>query len=262
MARIMVIAGTGDGRELARELISHGEEVFATVATEYGKELLEGCPGLKAHAGRLSVQDMISFVKENRIACLVDSSHPFAREVSVNAIEASRAEGIPYIRFERESVLPQSDKIISVKDFEEAAEIAVEMKGNIFLAIGSNNLSIFIKKLKDYKERLFARILPDSRMMARCEEAGLTADNIIAVKGPFSVEMNMEMLKHCKASVLVTKESGEAGGTREKLEAADRLGISVIMVKRPEISYGRKVSTIAEVMRYVKEEVQKHRSEN
>ncbi|MCX8131191.1 MAG: cobalt-precorrin-6A reductase [Clostridia bacterium] len=251
MARIMVIAGTADARELISELLKHGTEVLATVATGYGRELLDTHPKLEVNTGKLNSPEMKTLISDRRIDCIVDASHPFAREVSVNAIEAGNEEGIPYIRFERACLNTEVDNIIRVKDFEAASYEASKIAGNIFLTIGTNNLKYFKEKLPDFSKRVFARILPDSRMILKCEEAGLTAGNIMAIKGPFSVEMNLEMLKHCNASAIVTKESGETGGTEEKLRAAAIMGIPVILIERPEIDYGTKVSSVEEVLKLV-----------
>lgn len=252
--KIMVIAGTADAKEIINQLIKLALDVVATVTTSYGKELLEACNGAQTVQGKMDASAMLEFIREHDIGCLVDASHPFAQEASLNAIKACNEAKVPYIRFEREDINIDGVNIIRVKNFQAAAEASSSFQGNILLAIGSNNLNVFVERLKDYKNRLFVRILPDSRMVLKCEEAGLTAGNIIAVKGPFSLEMNIEMLKHCKASVLVTKESGETGGTGEKLEAAKKLGITVILVERPQISYERKVSTTQEILEFVKKQ--------
>lgn len=251
--RVMVVAGTADAKNIIEQLVGISVEVIATVTTSYGKELLGVFPGVETVQGKMDATAMLKFITQHGISCVIDASHPFAQEASINAISASKEAKVPYIRFEREDIDTSGANIIKVKDFQAAAEVCSSFQGNILLAVGSNNLSVFVEKIPDYKNRLFARILPDSRMVLKCEEAGLTAGNIIAVKGPFSTEMNIEMLKHCQASVLVTKESGETGGTGEKLEAAKTLDIPVIIVERPQISYERKVSTVYEIIEFVKQ---------
>jgi len=80
--------------------------------------------------------------------------------------------------------------------------------------------------------------LPVSKVLLLCEELGLNPDNIIAMKGPFSEEMNRAMFAMQDVSVVVTKDSGGAGGTLDKIRAAKAAGIPVIVVKRPTIDYG------------------------
>lgn len=254
--RIMVIAGTKDARDIIGELIKMQADVLATVTTSYGRELLETCPGIRVHEGKLDLAGITGLVQKNNISCIVDASHPFAKEVSMNAIRSCDETGSAYLRFERKNTSAQDNTVIQVKSFEEAAEAAAKFDGNIFLTIGSNHIGVFTKGISDYKMRLYARVLPDSRMVAKCEEAGLSAGRIIAIKGPFSEEMNLEMLKYCKAAVMVTKESGETGGTDQKLDAAAKLGIPVVLVERPDINYPRMASSIDEVVEFVRKQMQ------
>jgi precorrin-6A/cobalt-precorrin-6A reductase len=249
--RVMVIGGTADGREITGRLWQAGWDVIATVTTSYGRELLNACPGVKIYQGKLDAGEMYNLIREQAVSCLVDASHPFAREVSINAMKACSEALIRYLRFERKNTMAEGANIHKVNSFVAAAEAADRSAGNIFLTIGSNHLGLFIAKITDYQHRLFVRILPDSRRLLQCEEAGLTGGNIIAMKGPFSVPMNLEMLRQCNAAVMVTKESGDTGGTGAKLEAAARLDIPVIVVERPEVNYPKEVSTIEEVMEFL-----------
>lgn len=252
MVNAIIIAGTADAREIIERLIQNKIRLVATVATDFGGQLLKGYMGVEVHKGRLTCDGMLSLISSTGAKCIVDASHPFAREVSLNAIKAARKAQIPYLRFEREKTRQYGKNVIKVEDFEEAAKRAADFKGNIFLAVGSKNIATFTDKVPDYKKRLYARVLSDSSILAECEAAGLSASNIIAAKGPFSEEMNIAMLKHCCASVLVTKDSGDAGGTPEKISACCKLGIPVILVKRPEIDYANKVSTIEEVVSWIR----------
>jgi precorrin-6A/cobalt-precorrin-6A reductase len=248
---VLVIAGTIDARNIIEELLKLKKRVAATVTTDFGSKLLEEYNGLRVHEGKLTDIGMLELIRSTGSRCLIDASHPYAKEASINAIKASKLAFVPYIRFERGATRPQEENTLWVKDFIEAANKASSLDGNILLTIGSNHIETFVESVPQYKKRLYARVLPDSGMLAKCEDAGLTAENIIAMKGPFSEEMNLAMLKHCNAKVLVTKDSGDAGGTSEKLTAARKLGINVIIVERPEVQYPNKVDSIAEVIRQV-----------
>jgi len=249
---MMVIAGTKDAREAAQLLLKRNWPVVATVTTAYGRELLGTLPDVEVLEGKLTKEDMQDLLLERDIPMVLDASHPFAQEVSRNAMDACREAGACYLRFEREEApLPEGGAITVVHSFQEAAEAALRYEGNLFLAIGSNHLAVFTDRLGEDRHRVYARVLPDSRMVRRCEEAGLSPGNIVAVKGPFSEALNLEMLRHCQAKVLVTKESGETGGTREKLLAARQLGIPVILVKRPPMDYPRQVSTLKELAAFL-----------
>ena len=253
MADVIVVAGTLDARHIIEELAKLNIKVCATVATSFGNELLEQYEGVEIHQGKLTSEGMADLIRRTEALCMVDASHPFAREASLNAMAACEQTRIKYLRFERNETLIEGINIISVKNFEEAALQADKFQGNIFLTTGSNSLEVFVKRVHDYKNRLFVRVLPESSVLLKCEGLGLTAKNIIAAKGPFSEEMNVQILKHCKASVMVTKDSGEAGGTPEKVGAAIKLGVPVILVERPEIRYTEKVNDVKEVIEFIQQ---------
>ena len=47
------------------------------------------------------------------------------------------------------------------------------------------------------------------------------------MQGPFSKNMNKAMIEQYDIKYLVTKQAGDTGGEREKIEAADEMGIDV-----------------------------------
>ena len=84
-------------------------------------------------------------------------------------------------------------------------------------------------------EFIVARILPMVYSIKKCLEIGIPGENIIAMQGTFSKEFNKAIMREYAPSVIITKESGESGGTPSKISAAVELKIPIILVKRPVI---------------------------
>ena len=141
------------------------------------------------------------------------------------------------------------EKIFPVENYEQAAVKARELGKNIFLTTGSRNLKIFVELLKDCN--LTVRILPTADVLAQCENLGLTPKQIVAMQGPFSVALNVELFKHVGAEVIVTKNSGQIGGADTKLEAAKLLNLPVVMVNRPKIFYPNLAETFDDVLNLI-----------
>ena len=76
-------------------------------------------------------------------------------------------------------------------------------------------------------------MLPTEERIAACRRAGVPFSRIIAIQGPFSLELNLALMEQFRLRVLVTKDGGKAGGMVEKLEAARRLEAAVVMIRRP-----------------------------
>ena len=126
---------------------------------------------------------------------------------------------------------------------EEAAKLLEKMEGSILVTTGSKELEA-LRGLPGFAKRIFARILPQPEMVQKCMELGLSGRHIICMQGPFSEEMNYAMLRETNARILLTKESGAAGGFPEKLRGARRAGAAVVVVKRPVEEEGCSVEEV------------------
>ena len=248
--KIFVTAGTADGRNLAEFLSQRGHFVTASVVSEYGKKILEHYYGIKISEKKLNADELTEILRGN-FDVLVDASHPYAVNISQNAIDACRRAEISYIRFERDEVEVSAENIFHVENYEQAAIKAAELGKNIFITTGSRNLKKFVESpaLKDCN--LTVRILPTAEVLNECENLGLTPKNIIAMQGPFSTGLNVEMFKQYHADVIITKNSGKTGGADTKLDAAKILNLPVVMIDRPKIFYPNVASTFEEVLNFI-----------
>ena len=249
---IFTAAGTQDGRELAGALLAAGYPVTASVVSSYGEKLLERYPGLIINDKPLDEEGLQSYIRQHGVRLFVDASHPYAANVSQNAMQACHATGIPYIRYERKSVPIDYDNVFRVETYDEAAREAARLGKNVFLTTGSRNLKAFTNSetLKDHT--VIARILPTAKVLAECEALGLTPKEIVALQGPFSEELNIALYRQYGAEVVITKNSGEIGGTDTKLTAAKKLGLPVVMIDRPKLDYDVIAYTFEEVLDFAK----------
>ena len=250
--KIFLIAGTADGRKLAEFLLAHGFKVTASVVSDYGRKLLENCAEIKINDKPLDENELEKILRAENFDVLVDASHPYAKNISENAIAAAHAVKIPYIRYERAEISLDYEKIFPVDSYEAAAIKAAELGKNIFLTTGSRNLKIFVESpaLKDCN--LIVRVLPTAEVLTQCESLGLTPKQIFAMQGTFSTELNAEIFKHAGAQVIVTKNSGKIGGADTKIAAAKILNLPVIIINRPKIFYPNLAKTFDEILSMLK----------
>ncbi|WHH60582.1 precorrin-6A reductase [Petroclostridium sp. X23] len=250
---ILVFAGTQDGRELAAYLEQHGYKAAVSVATTYGAELVSESENMAVIQGKLHKEDMLRVFNNMKISAVVDATHPFARNVSENAVHACEHAGIHYLRYERaKGDYKEFENVIVTQSFEDAIDRLNSMNGKIFLTTGSNNLKFVIKEINE-KDRLIVRVLPGTEIMSRCMELGLQPKQVIAMQGPFSRELNREMFRQCNTAVVVTKDSGSVGGMENKLLAAQDLNIPIMVIARPNIDYPLIAATFEEVLERVKQ---------
>ncbi|NRS50130.1 precorrin-6A reductase [Brevibacillus sp. HB2.2] len=251
---ILVLAGTSDARELALQIKDKGYDLLTTVVTDNAAKSMEEA-GVPVQVGRLTAEDIQQLIQDRAVQCVVDASHPFAEEASKNAMAGAQGAGVPYIRYERESLSsPGSEKLIVVEDYVQAAELAAEKRGVIMLTTGSKTLKTFTDRLLGLPDTtLVARMLPRLDNMQKCEELGVEQKNIVAMQGPFSKELNKALYEHYGVTLMITKESGKVGAFDEKVEAALEMGIETIVIGRPKIDYGTKFSDYASVLGELKQ---------
>ena len=226
--KLVIFAGTSEGRTLCTRLSQAGMQATVCVATEYGKEVMPELPGITVHTGRMTAEEMADFLRETQL--VVDATHPYAVEVSKNIRQACETVNCRYIRLLRPKT--QAEHVVHVASAAEAAEYLAHTEGNVLLTVGSKELHCFTA-VPDYAERLWPRVLPAAASMEICQKLGFPAAHTILMQGPFSEELNIALLHTCGAKWLVTKDTGVAGGLPEKLAAAKRCGCQVILIDRP-----------------------------
>jgi precorrin-6Y C5,15-methyltransferase (decarboxylating) len=252
MSKICVFAGTTEGRRLAEYLAGCGADVTACVATEYGKALIEERPNLTVLEGRMNEEKIESMLRENAFDMVVDATHPYAAEVTKNVVAACEAAGIEYLRLQRDESLGEgmnagAEDIVIVPDVEAAAELLDKTEGNILLTTGSKELAKF-SNINGFCDRVFARVLPMQESISLCEKAGLSPSHIIAMQGPFSVEMNVAQIDAVSAKWLVSKDGGSAGGFSEKVSAAINSGVKLLVIGRPEKAEGKSYDEVVDIL--------------
>ena len=235
MKEILIFAGTTEGRKLS-ECLSKADILHTVcVATEYGEIVLTENACAHVHRGRMDVEEMSAFISDGQFSAVVDATHPYAQVVTENIRNAMKGMDIPYIRLKRETDDSYDyDKIRSFECNEDCAEALLQINGNILLTTGSKELSVYCG-YEGLKDRLYVRVLPGLESLSLCNENGIMGKHILALQGPFTVDMNEAMLRQYDISCLVTKKSGRAGGYIEKLEAAKRLDIPVYVVERANV---------------------------
>lgn len=239
MKEILIFSGTTEGRRLAETLCKRGIACTVCVATEYGEMVMEKSEGLTICQGRMTAMEMKAFLEEGDYLAVVDATHPFATVVSENIKTCMEGSGVPYLRLKRDtkSSLPEEKNLFYYPDSRECAKALKETDGNILLTTGSKDLAVY-SSVAELKGHLYVRVLPGIESISLCYENGISGKQIIAMQGPFSVEMNEAIIRQYDINCLVTKESGSTGGFLEKIQAAENTGIKVMVIGNPERTEG------------------------
>ncbi len=233
--KVLVFAGTNEGREICEFLCENQIDTTACVATDYGRFCIENIAGLRILEGRLEQEEMQELMQGYDY--MVDASHPYAQIVSENIIQAYMNCGnknLKMIRILRES---QEEKGKVFETVPEVCNFLNEHPGNVLLTTGSKDLPSFLE-VKDYQERIFPRILPAMESLSCALSLGFKPSNIMCMQGPFSLEMNIAMIRDKDIRYMVSKDTGKSGGFQEKYEATKQTDIQLLTIGRPSKEEG------------------------
>ena len=229
--KILLYAGTTEGRKLASYLGRRGVRLHVCVATAYGESLLPEEKNITVTHDRMDSGQMGEFMRVFEPDYVIDATHPYAKEVTKNLKSACEVMQVPYLRLVRGS--EETKESICVENMDEAIKYLEKTEGNILVTTGSKELESYTR-LTDYESRVYARVLSIGQVAVNCEELGFSGRHLICMQGPFSTEMNRAMLKEYDIAYMVTKESGLAGGYPQKCQAALEAGVKMVVIGRPE----------------------------
>jgi precorrin-6A/cobalt-precorrin-6A reductase len=232
--RLLLLGGTGDARALAKALVGKGYTVVSSLAGVTRAPLLP--VGEVRVGGFGGAKGLAAYVRAEEIALVCDATHPFAVKISRNAAEGARAAGVPYVRYERPAWQPGADdQWTEVSDLEAAAAM-IAPGARVFLTTGRKELDAFAARTD---------IAVVARMIETAVHGAPETWRIVEGRPPFPRDSEMRLMRDEAIDVLVTKN---AGGAREKLDAAAALGIPVVMVHRPPKPDAPVASTVPEML--------------
>lgn len=223
--RVLLLGGTTEASRLARALAEGGIDAVFSYAGRTDAPVAQPLPTRVGGFG--GVQGLIDFIAAERITHLVDATHPFAAQMSTNAVAACAATGTPLCAFERAPwVAGPGDDWRHVPDMDGAVRALPDEPARVFLAIGKLHIAKFATK-------------PQHHYLLRLVDAPtapLPLPDVTAViaRGPFVEADDLALLRAHAITHIVAKNAGGAGA-EAKLKAARILGIPVILIDRPQI---------------------------
>ncbi len=264
--RVWLIGGTRESRDLAVAIAKKRYPCTISVTTEAARALYPPLPELSVWVTRFDADSLSCFLQTEDIAAVVDGSHPFAVKVSRLAIAMAAQAGIPYLRYERPAIdgseiaggtqAAGGSPAIVLESVEGLLSGDWLRSQRVLLTIGSRPLPLFQPWQKDAE--LFARILPAPEALERAFSAGFSADRLIALRPPVSLELERALWQQWNISLVVTKASGAVGGEAIKQQVATELGVPLVAIARPNVDYPQQTSKMAAVLRFC----QQHLDEN
>jgi precorrin-6A/cobalt-precorrin-6A reductase len=251
--QIWLVGGTSESAKIAEVLTAEQFPCIVTVTTPAARSLYLLNPYLKIETEAIATSQMESFCQREKIAAIIDASHPYATAVSQGAIATATQKQIPYLRYERPLIKthPNDENAIALDSFKTLIEGDYLLGQRVLLTVGYKALPLF----QPWQNRatLFARLLPAVNSLEAAISAGFSSDRIVALRPPVSAELEKALWQQWQISLVVTKASGEAGGEDIKRSLARELGIPLIVISRPKVAYPQQTSDICKVLAFCRQ---------
>jgi len=233
MTRVLLLGGTGDALRIARQL--GREHVYSLAGLGKVPDDLACTVRVGGFGGS---EGMARYIEAQRIALVIDATHPYAAQISANAVTASRAARVPCWALRREGWQPQAgDDWRRVGDWAELTAALAAFERPLF-TLGREPLA----HLDDIPAHQFWTV--------RCLDPheGNARARILATRGPFTLEGERALFAAEAFDVVVSKNSG-GSATEAKLEAARERGVPVVMLRRPPLpAVDREFERVADLL--------------
>ena len=232
---VWILSGTSDGPIIANRLLELNYSVFASVLTyKAGQAYIEN-PKLHIITGKLNNKDeIINFIKKNKIKCVVDATHPFAVIISENLNIACEEINIPLLLFERKSLINNTNNFFYIDNLKDINNVDLENK-NIRLAIGSRFLNDTATYYMNFKANVFTRVLPTYEGITKAFGSCIKNSNI-AILEPSKNKSILEK-KLCdfwEIDYVLCRESGSYSQKNwESIVSGSNM--KLFLVKRPKV---------------------------
>jgi precorrin-6A/cobalt-precorrin-6A reductase len=240
--RLLILGGTTEASALARRI--SGRPDLSPILSFAGRTRSPVPPPVPFRVGGFGgVQGLTNWLIEEKIDAVIDATHPFAAQMSRNAVAACRDLGVPLAVFSRPAWRrQQGDRWIGVPDMDAAVRSLGDAVQTVFLTIGGLQLAAFAAARQHHY--IVRTIEPPDAIDS------LPSCRLILARGPFSIDDEISLMRDEGVQLLVSKNSGGTA-TEAKIVAARALGIAVVMVERPMAGSGLSFDTVDAVLAWI-----------
>lgn len=234
MKRLLLLGGVTEALAIARTL--EAPHIYSLAGVGRVPTDLKCQVRVGGYGG---AQGLARFIEEQGIDLLLDATHPYAAQISQNAVTAAQHSGIPCWALRRPAWQAQAgDDWREVADWAELTDALRPFKRPLF-TLGREPL----QHLDEIPAEQFwtLRALEAYPGNPRCE--------IIGARGPFHLEDERALFERRRIDVLISKNSGSSA-TEPKLEVAREREVPVLILKRPVLpQVDRAFASVGEVLK-------------
>jgi len=242
MHNILVLGGTIEATRLVAALADAGLTTTLSYAGRVERPKPQPVPVRVGGFG--GADGLANYLRMHAITHLIDATHPFAAQISRNALHAAQATGTPLIALTRPPwTAQQGDRWHNVPDIAGAVAALTGPPRRILLALGRMHLAAFA----DQPQHHYLLRLVDPPETP----PPLPDHHIILDRGPFDAASDQALMRAHRIECVVSKNAG-GSGAQAKLTAARALDLPVVMIDRPALPIRQESHDIAATLDWLR----------
>jgi len=231
--RLWLVAGTGEGPELAERLLALGWQLTVSVVSAPAALAYRPHPALSLRVGALAGEAAVeaelaaAATSGHPYAVVVDASHPFACQVSRQLEAGCTRRGQRLLRLQRPTLKGPATLLPTLEDLR-----AVPLAGqHLLLAIGARQLAAAVSLSPGALHH--ARLLPSASSLQQAMAAGLSGERVACLRPGSTLAVERALVRRWRISTVLARQSG--GFTEELWRRICRSeGLSLLLLCRPQ----------------------------
>jgi precorrin-6A/cobalt-precorrin-6A reductase len=241
MRKVLILGGTTEASALAARLAALAVPAVLSYAGRVDAPRAQ--PVETRLGGFGGAEGLARYLTDNGISHLLDATHPFAAQMSRNAVAAAQQTGTPLLALTRPAWQPAPGD-----DWRMVPEIAAAVRAlegparRVFLALGRMHLAEFSAQPQHH---YLLRLVDPPQSPPPLPQHSLVVD-----RGPFDVAGDTALMQAHRIDLVVAKNAGGAGA-KAKLAAARALRLPVILIDRPPPPPRAEVHEVDDVIRWL-----------
>lgn len=233
--RTLLVGGTYLARDLGEELSMRGWQITSIVDADLSPRLYplatEVLPG-----GLGGPAELVAWARDHGVELIVDASHPFEEDLSVDAAEVALSTGVPLFMLSPASFESPATVLPTLHA---AAAEAARKYHHVLVDVGpkvgefaADEHNMYVFRLVEGLE--FDGALPPRHQVMREQIHNIAGDYLRrSTELKRSVESEKQLIRDYQIDGIVLREDGSPDGAIT-LAAAEELRIPVILVARPK----------------------------
>ncbi|MEX0365319.1 MAG: cobalt-precorrin-6A reductase [Ruegeria sp.] len=241
-ANLLILGGTTEATAFANAAAETGLDGTVSFAGRVDRPKRQPLP--QRIGGFGGVEGLVDHLRAEKITHVIDATHPFAAQMSRNAVEACAQAEVPLIALTRAPWTAQSgDRWTHVPDIAGAVAALDQPAKRVMLAVGRMHLAEFAPNPQHF---YLLRLVDPPK-----DPPPFPDHHVLVSRGPFTESEDRALMEEHRIDLVVSKNAGGTGAYA-KIAAARSLGLPVVMIDRPAVPARQEAHSVAEVMSWLR----------